>query len=190
MFNTSAGHHRRSCSASWFLRSTTPTSTRSTSSHSRFVQPTPCRLPPTLFFPTPTTCSCAVKRSAPVLSVSTTRNCLHRKCASMTLRSTLSLPVPRTTSTASGLVARRMLEVVSDWSASSSSGWVFLTSACAVYSLGTHREFSRKVSLNTAEVGHGEKQGLAVASNERQCKIRRWQIKEIDHFGIFCKLPR
>jgi hypothetical protein len=190
MINANVGHHRKSCSASWFSRSTTPTSTRSTSSHSRFAQPTPCHLPPIPFFPTPTTCSCAAKRSAPAHSVSTTRNCSHRKCASTTLRSTPSLLVPRTTSTASGLDARRMLVAVSDLSVLFSFGWVFLTFACAVCSLGTRREFCHKVSLTTAEEQHGAKKSLATVRNERQCKIGRWRTHEIDYFEILCKSSR
>jgi hypothetical protein len=144
MSDTIIAPHKKRSSANWSSKSTTPTSTPSTNSLSPSAPPTPCPLLRTHSSPTRTTCSCAARRSAPAHNASTTRRCLPRRCASTTRRSTPRLRVPRTTSTASSLDARRMREVALGWSASCSSGWGCRIFACAVCSLGIRREWRRR----------------------------------------------
>jgi hypothetical protein len=149
MSNNTVAPRKRRSSANWSSKSTTPTSTPLTNFLSLFAQPTPCPPPPTRSYPTRTTCSCAVRKSAPAHNVSTTRRSWHRRCASTTRRSTPKLRAPRTTSTASSLDARRMREVALGWSALCSSGWVCRTFACVVCSPGIRRGLRRRQFCRT-----------------------------------------
>jgi hypothetical protein len=146
--NNIAPHKKRSL-ANWFSRSTTRTFTHWTSSRSPSAQRTPCLRPLTRSSQTRTTCSCAVRKSARGLSVSTTQPCLHRRCASTTHRLTPSPQVPRTTLIASDSDARLMLEVALVWRELYNSGWVSLTFACAVCSPGTRKEWRRKYCMSS-----------------------------------------